>query len=118
MKVTPQTMKSKQRPRARGSWVCEFNGLGLLPVLHTKYLDMKSRTYFQPKKGELRAAKFSSLLEAFEMSGGLVAIQNDHHTNPAHSFVGWWGILKCDDLSVTDDGTLSLRVVDRLREWP
>lgn len=89
-----------------------------MPVLHTRYLDMRTLRYYQEKKGQLRQAKFQTLLEAFEESNGLVAIQKDHHTNPTHSFSGWWGIIRCDNLEVSEDGTLSLRVVERLTEWP
>jgi hypothetical protein len=118
MRLDPQSMKRRQEPRARGSWVCAFRGVGTLPVLHTRYLDMPARHYHQEKKGERRSAKFALLLEAFETSNNLVAIQEDHHENSSHNFKNWWGILRCSDVVVTDDGTLSFNVVDRLTEWP
>ncbi|MCR9158838.1 MAG: hypothetical protein NXH80_16490 [Rhodobacteraceae bacterium] len=118
MRVDANTMKRRQRPRIRGSWVCEFRGLGMLPVLHTGYLDMKSRTYSQSKKGDRRSAKFQQLLKAYEKSGGLVAIQIDHHKNDGHDFKEWWGIVQTSDLVVTEDGSITLDVVDRLLEWP
>ena len=79
---------------------------------------MKTRTYSQSKKGERRSAKFQQLLEAYHQSGGLVAIQQDHHENKDHSFKKWWGIVRTSDLVVTEDGSLTLTIDDRLREWP
>jgi hypothetical protein len=79
---------------------------------------MTALRYHQEKKGERRSAKFGSLLKAFEGSNGLVAIQEDHHENSAHNFKNWWGIIRCGDLVVTEDGTLSFTVLERVTEWP
>ncbi len=118
MRLDPQSMKRRQEPSSRGSWVCAFRGVGTLPVLHTRYLNMAALRYHQEKKGERCSAKFDALLRAFEDSNGLVAIQEDHHENSAHNFKKWWGIIRCSDLEVTDEGTLSFKVVERVTEWP
>lgn len=118
MRLDPKSMKRRQHPRVRGSWVCEFRGLGVLPVLHARFLNMTARRYSQAGKFDGHARRLEELLEAFDNPRALVAIQADHPVDDGGGFKQWWGVLKFADLDLSDDGTLSFTVVDRLTEWP
>lgn len=118
MRLDPQMMARKQVPRHVGQQICEFRGLGVLPVVHLQFLDMKNLSYAHKVKAGLKSKKVQDQLVAFENIGKLVAVQIDKEGTGELGFKQWWGILQFSDFKVTDDGIISFVVVKRLTEWP
>lgn len=117
-RADPKAMKRRQLPRVRGSQVCEFDGLGVLPVVHKQFLDMKLGRYEHTTKASRYSKRVEELVKAFENPRRLVAVQFDNGGPEDLGFKQWWGILEFADFEITDDGLLSFSVENRLAEWP
>lgn len=118
VKVTAQSMASRQVPRHIGDHVCEFRGVGVLPVVHWQFLDMKARRYSHIARAGLASSRVQDQLRAFETSGGLAAVQVDRGGPEDLSFKNWWGILRFTNFHVSDEAEISFDVIGRLTDWP
>ena len=96
--------------RARGQWVAEVPGYGVLPVVHSDLTDFQTHRYREQfNEASADAAKLDAQLKAFEDNPGFVLVQKDaprETAEEAYRSEGYVGVYAIKDFAYDDEDRL------------
>ena len=106
--------KKEKITGARGDWTAKV-GLERLAVLHNSWWDIPTKQYFDPMNGaDLSGARYKAFTEALENSDKVV-IQKDVSKDD-FTRNGYVGVFRFTELVFGEDGSVSLKIVERISD--